>query len=480
MDGVRPDPGPRWLPPAACAVAVLLAAAFHLRTGFVNDDALITVRYADRLAHGLGFTYNDGERVLGTSTPLWTLALAGASAAGVPPVAAAAWLGVAAFGWTAAATVLLLRDRGVAWWGQALGAALVATSPTLLTWAGGGMETSAAVAALATFLLLYERGRWRALGFVGGVMLLLRPDLGLVLAAAAILETVRSRSAKALLAVLPGFAIVVLPWIAGATAYFGTPLPNSGFAKRLQVEDWGGYAREFAGVLWRVGLLVPAAAIGFAVSRVQSVTALPAFALLVVVAGMQLGGMPGCWWYLATPMYLVLVLATSGAVHAAERFARGGDPLRCPWSLVVIGVTLLGHAFLPRDVQDMTDSQALVDRCHGRVGDWLREHAPRDAAVGADNIGYIGWRSGLRIVDMRGVVQPETAAAIAGGQRDFALRTFRPDLVAMWIGRGSSWKYAPDDRWFRDNGYRVVFEAPLLDARPNPAYTVFSRVELAR
>jgi hypothetical protein len=480
MDGERPDRGPRWLPAAAFAGAALLAAAFHLYTGFVNDDALITVRYADRLAHGLGFTYNDGERVLGTSTPLWTLVLAGASAIGLSPVATATWLGIAALGWAAAATTLLFRDRGVAWWGQALAAALVATSPTLLTWAGGGMETSAAIAALATFLWLYERGRWRALGFVGGAMLLLRPDLGLVLAAAAFLETARSRSAKALLAVLPGFAVVVVPWIAAATAYFGTPLPNSGFAKRLQVEDWGGYFRELGGVLWRVAPLLPAAAIGFAATRARVVTALPAFALVVVVAGMQLGGMPGCWWYLATPMYLVLVLATSGTVLVAERLAGGGNPLRSAASLVALGAALLGHGLLPRDFQDLADTQALVERCHGRVGDWLREHAPRDAAVGVDNIGYIGWRSGLRIVDMRGVIQPGIAAAIAAGQYDFALRTLRPELIAMWMGRSTSWKYAPDDRWFRENGYRIVFEAPLLDARPNPAYTVFSRVETAR
>src|SRR5262245_1585269 len=272
MDGERPDSGPRWLPAAAFACAALVAAAFHLRTGFLNDDALITVRYADRLAHGAGFTYNDGERVLGTSTPLWTLVLAGASAIGLPPVAAATWLGVLAFGWTAAATALLLRDRGVLWWGQALGAALVATSPALLTWAGGGMETSAAVAALATFLWLYERGRWRALGFVGGAMLLLRPDLGLVLAAAAILETARAEPAKAPLSVLPGVATVVSPWIAGATWYFATPLPNSGFAKRLQADDWGPYLPALGAALWRVAPLLPAAAIGFAVSRAHAVT----------------------------------------------------------------------------------------------------------------------------------------------------------------------------------------------------------------
>lgn len=480
MDGVPPDRGQRRLPLAAFAAAALAAAAFHLYTGFVNDDALITVRYADRLAHGAGFTYNDGERVLGTTSPLWTLVVAGASWIGLPPVETATWLGVAALGWTAAVTTLLLRNRGVPWWGQTIGAALVATSPALLTWAGGGMETSAAVAALATFLWLFEAGRWRALGFVGGTMLLLRPDLGLVLAAAAILETARSRSARALIAVLPGFAIVVLPWLIGATAYFGSSLPHSGFAKRLQIDDWGAYLPEFGWALVRVTPLLPAAAIGIWASRSRSATALPALALLAIVAGMHAGGMPGCWWYFAAPMYLVLVLAATGTILVTERLARGASPFRSAAATAALASPLLGNATLPLQAHEVRTAQAHVERCHAKVGDWLREHAPRDAAVGADNIGYIGWRSGLRVVDMLGVVQPGTAVAIAAGRREFALRELQPELIAMWVGRGNAWKYAPDPAWFRDNGYRTVFEARLLEDRATPAYTVFSRVEIAR
>jgi hypothetical protein len=194
---------------------------------------------------------------------------------------------------------------------------------------------------------------------------------------------------------------------------------------------------------------------------------------------MQLGGMPGCGWYFAAPIHLVIVLAATGAVHVTQRLAGAGPP-RTGVAIVALASPLLGHALLVREADEVKASQQLIDRCHGRVGDWLREHARGDPAVGADNIGYIGWRSGLRVVDMLGLVQPATADAIARGERDHALRTLRPELIAMWVGRGNAWKYAPDDAWFRANGYRVVFEAPLLDTRAQPAYTVFSRVEVAR
>jgi 4-amino-4-deoxy-L-arabinose transferase-like glycosyltransferase len=39
------------------------------------DDAFITYRYARSLTSGAGFVYNLGEKVLGTTTPLYTLIL---------------------------------------------------------------------------------------------------------------------------------------------------------------------------------------------------------------------------------------------------------------------------------------------------------------------------------------------------------------------------------------------------------------------
>jgi hypothetical protein len=477
MDADRHEPGPRWLPVAAFATAALTAAAFHEHTQFLNDDALITVRYAEHLAHGDGLTYNIGERVLGTSAPLWALVLAAIAWTGRSAVAAATWLGIAAQGWTAAATVLLLRRRGAAWWAQALAASLVATSPMLLVWAGSGMETSLHVASIATFLWLFERGAWTALGFVGGAMVLLRPDAGLVLAAAAVLETWRSRSARAVLSALPGFAIVVVPWVVGAVLYFGTPLPNSGFAKRLQVEDWGTYSHALGAALWSVGPLFAVALVGFVASGLRAATALPSLALATIVVGMSLGGLPGCGWYLAAPMYLVVLLAVDGASLAAGRLAAGRDPRRSPVAVAALAAPLLGHVLLTQVAHRTKCDQADLERLHARVGAWLRDHAPSGAAVGADNIGYIGEISGLRVVDMTGLVQRETAEAISRGERDYALEHYRPELIAMWVGRGAAHKYVPDGKWFEDNRYRVVFEAPLDDRKREPAYTVFSRVE---
>src|SRR5712691_4850324 len=63
------------------AVGIALLAIFarfwmSWQTRSLGEDALITLRYAENIAAGHGFVYNPGERVLGSTTPLYTLLLA--------------------------------------------------------------------------------------------------------------------------------------------------------------------------------------------------------------------------------------------------------------------------------------------------------------------------------------------------------------------------------------------------------------------
>jgi arabinofuranosyltransferase len=59
----------------AILVVVLVVGAFANWRGyrdFVFEDAFIPYRYADNLARGEGFVFNPGERVLGTTTTLFS------------------------------------------------------------------------------------------------------------------------------------------------------------------------------------------------------------------------------------------------------------------------------------------------------------------------------------------------------------------------------------------------------------------------
>jgi hypothetical protein len=479
MDAERPKHGPAWLPIAAFAAAVVLGGAFAAHTGFFNDDALITVRYAENLARGIGLVYNPGEQMLGTTTPLWALVLGAVAWSGRSAPAAATWLGVAAFGWTAAATVLVFRRRGAEAWLQCAAAGLVVTCGTLLLWAGSGMETSAYVATLATLVLLFEAERPVAFGFFAGVLVLLRIDGGLVLAAAAVIDVVRRKSATNVLRALPAFALVVVPWIVGATWFYGTPLSNSGFAKRLQVEDWGPFAPRYMEDLLQRGMLLPFALVGMAAALRKSEHALPAAAFGALTAGFALGGFPGCGWYYAAPTFLLVLCAADGLGHVVRALSGGTAPLRSPLALAAIAGAFVGTVRLPRDAHDQRVAQTHMERCHAKVGDWLREHAPPGASVAVDNIGYIGYRSQLRVVDMLGLIQPETVTHLAAGERDWAIRSQEPEFIAVWLRRGNSYKYLPPADWLDRRGYRIVYEAPVFPEYPQgQAYGVYSRMPL--
>jgi len=83
----------------ARAAALLIVAAAAIASAWMAvyqvDDAFIVYRYADHLAHGHGFVFNEGERVEGVTCFLWTVALApwalsGLDLARVAPVLTAA------------------------------------------------------------------------------------------------------------------------------------------------------------------------------------------------------------------------------------------------------------------------------------------------------------------------------------------------------------------------------------------------------
>lgn len=86
-----PEPAsPLWLIP----LLGLLALQAVLFRGFIPDDAFISFRVAEHLAHGDGLVYNLGERVEGYSNLLWVLILALCSRLGVEVIWAAKGLGV--------------------------------------------------------------------------------------------------------------------------------------------------------------------------------------------------------------------------------------------------------------------------------------------------------------------------------------------------------------------------------------------------
>lgn len=238
------------------ALLIALAIAARVIPGpRTIDDAYITFRYARNLLAGQGFVYNPGEAVLGTTTPLYTLLLAGLGASTGGPQAPFPELAMWVNALADAATCLLLwslgRRLGL---GRAGAAAALAwaVAPFSVTFAIGGLETSVFIALLsgAVWAAAHsyrrpgeadgERVRWRVLAaWLASLALLTRPD-ALILLGPLALERLwsalprrmaggrgeRFHPAELAAAVLPYGA-----WAVYATLIFGSPLPHSILAK---------------------------------------------------------------------------------------------------------------------------------------------------------------------------------------------------------------------------------------------------------
>jgi arabinofuranosyltransferase len=192
---------------AACGFVLLTLLAWAiLRHQDLIDDAYITARYADNLAHGYGWAWNPGAAPTdGTTAPLWTLLLAGISRSSLPFVSATLALDAIFYGLLGLCGYLLvgkLAGRVAAAIFLAITAAFAILLPSC-----AGMETPLYGTLLMASFLAWHCDRRRAAFALAGLLPLVRGD-GLlvwgVLCGAMLLERrVREFWPAALAALLP-------------------------------------------------------------------------------------------------------------------------------------------------------------------------------------------------------------------------------------------------------------------------------------
>ncbi len=220
-------------------VAVIAIAARLIPGPRTIDDAFITFRYARHILAGDGFTFNPGEHVLGTTTPLYTLLMAflglfsGGAAAPFPLLA----LGVNAL--ADALTCILLWQIGKRLGHELAGAvtaAVWAVAPFSVTFAIGGMETSVYILLSTAAILAFLREKYPLTFFLCGLAFLTRPDalifIGL-LALGRAWVALKSKAFAPLLKDAAAFLAPVVPWLIFAGVYFGSFIPHSIAAKSL-------------------------------------------------------------------------------------------------------------------------------------------------------------------------------------------------------------------------------------------------------
>lgn len=299
-------------------LAVTLAARlfYLIDTGFATDDAFITFRYARMLAGGQGFVYNTGERVYGTTTPLFTLLLAaGIRFFQASPLATARVLGITASLGTAACTWLAARRLGAGTSQQLMAGLALALCISQWGHDTNGMETALLPCLMAASWLFAIIKRPQLSGLVCGLLLWTRIDTVLwpvVLVAAA---AWKNRGAGLRLALVT--AGVYLPWIIFSVYYFGSPLPHTILAKQAAYAQ-NGIGDVLANLWMVVKYLTP-----IPVSPSRQGLLLVTTGLVLGLAAYQVAAKPRSTLQLALAAFLVLEtarLALSGATFFNRYF----------------------------------------------------------------------------------------------------------------------------------------------------------------
>ena len=223
---------------AASAIVVLVATTY---LPLVVDDALISLRYSDRLLSGSGLTFTDGERVEGYSNLLWVLTVAAGGLLSTDLVLVARWAGVLL-------TMLMLgaivRVHPTLGWESlipvGIGLATLALSHGVAIWAIGGLEQPLYAALLAwSFACLLrneEPGHVpRLMGLPLALIVLTRPDGALIVALFVVgLLLTNGFSKPTVRDVAIASALPFLAWLsqlAFRVVYYGDWLPNTAYVK---------------------------------------------------------------------------------------------------------------------------------------------------------------------------------------------------------------------------------------------------------
>ena len=207
-----------------------------VRMGWLSDDAFISFRAAVNLVEGHGLVSNIGERVQGFTSPLWTLAVAAFYWAIRDVYVAPMLLSVLA----ATGTGWLLARRRDAGWAAALALFLPTASHGFVSYSTSGLENPLAHLLLAWFVVarLRPTPSPRAVWWVAGLLVLNRLDHVLLIAPVLIHELVGAIRRREHWRTMASAAIGLSPllaWLLFATIYYGSPLPNTAYAK-LNVE----------------------------------------------------------------------------------------------------------------------------------------------------------------------------------------------------------------------------------------------------
>lgn len=404
------------------------------------DDAFITFRYARNILDGHGFVYNPGERVLGTTTPLYTLlmvglgSLTGGSRAAFPDLA----LGVNCLADALTCWLIIqIGKRLEAPWVGLVTSLLWAVAPFSVTFAIGGLETSVYVFCLTTVAWGFLACRYTLTGLAAAAAFLTRVDAVILLGPLAIfwlVQAVRKKERLPLNAVLCAVIPVAL-WLAFSAFYFGGIFSNSISAKLVAYRLSPGESlirllQHYALPFSENNLVGTALAVAVGLVLYPFLSVLGLRAVLKKEARLWFWGIyPFVYfavfaianpllfrWYLTPPLpawFFLIILGASQILGLMRRKPVFRAALASLLVIVIFTSSLLDWRFHPdhgpdRPAPDMAYIQ--LELLYQEAAEKIQSYLAEGGVLAAGDVGVLGFQTGAPILDLVGLNSPQVTA----------------------------------------------------------------------
>jgi arabinofuranosyltransferase len=450
------------------SICVLFMGVVHIVTQWRVLDALITFRFAENMAQGVGLVFNEGERVSGNTSLLYSVLLGMLRQSGIDTFRIATVLNLALY---ALSIVLMFKLAKPTAPSQAITIAVsVCFFPLLSVHAISGMETQLYLVLLLLCLYYLAEYKWKWVAAIAALMLITRPDAVIYYPVIVLVLFFHNRRQGVLLCALLFISLAL--YLSFNHLYYDHWIPNTILAKRVVynntlLENIDYLVRTVFRhrMLFAGAILLQIAAGVLGATRLVKLTA-----WMSLVSLLYLLGAPTIRnWYVAP--YLMLLLST-GALW----FGRGMESVVSGKGVSVIAGPIIVVAYA------VVFSLLLLPQLHEhRKFEEATRIAPAEwliANTGVDDACFVtaletGYHSGMRTYDWPGLVTPSVWRAIELGAGD---------IFDMAVHQGCLFVVVPGDRGDTSPFVKVktyVYSGPLFFAEGEIHYSIYVHEDIA-
>lgn len=415
-------------------VVYLIASSSTLRLGFPLDDAWIHQTYARNLASEGTWAFLADQPSGGSTSPLWTLALALGNFLGLEPKFWSYALGIMLLSLIGIVSTLWFRHRNPNLKHLIWAVPLLLGIEWHLAWASvSGMETLAVTLIILVVIWQLEVGVSTFLvGLVVGIGVWVRPGAITLMLPVALLVFKRSSGSwdpwlKDMLRVTLGSSLIILPYLGFNQVITGSIWPNTFYAKQAeyailqQAPIINRLLQQFSQPMVGLGLVLLPGVFLRVWQRIREGALLDLAPLIWISAYLTLYAyrLPVTYQhgrYAIPTIPIFLLFGLEGMLNWIElksdrtlkRFSSRA------WVLLILP-SALAFWFLGANAYAVDVS--IIETEMVETSLWIEQNTEVDTLIAAHDIGALGYFGGREILDLAGLISPEVIPFIRDENR---------------------------------------------------------------